>query len=484
MTASSLLVEPAYFTAPDFYRTHGPEVGELAAEAGFAPDPEQQMLLDAQFGVDRYGRATAFEVGVVCARQNIKTGYFKIAALGKVFYLERPLFVWSAHEFSTTQESFRDLMILIESCPTLDRQVKHIHRGSGNEAIELLGGQRIKFKARTKAGGRGLTGDDVCLDEAFALKPEHMGALMPTLSTRRDAQIMYGSSAGLADSEVLRGIRDRGRLGGRRLVYIEWCAPDGGCADGDRCDHALTRKGCALDSEANWRAANPQMGRRIPVQYIASERQALPPAEFARERLGWWDTADLSNDPPVFDARSWKDTNDPKSSAEEVVAFGVAVALDRTTSAIGAAGLRADGNAHLEVVAHDRGVGWVLDACIALAAESVGAVFCIDGSGSAKPLIQQLEDAGLQVVVLSTSDVGAAWAFLVDSVNEKKAFHGPQPELEAAVAGAKRRNIGDGLFAAGRRVSTADIGPIEAVALAAHVLPSVMPLDHVTAAYL
>lgn len=484
MTASSPLVEPAFFTAPDYYRTHGPEVGELATEAGFPPDPEQQMLLDVQFGVDRYGRSTAFEVCIICARQNIKTGYFKIAALGKVFYLERPLFVWSAHEFSTTQESFRDLMILIESCPTLDRQVKHIHRGSGNEAIELLGGQRIKFKARTKAGGRGLTGDDVCLDESFALKPEHMGALMPTLSTRRDAQIMYGSSAGLADSEVLRGIRERGRVGSRRLIYAEWCAPEGNCADGERCDHALTRVGCALDDRENWQRANPQMGRRISSEYIADERKGLPPAEFARERLGWWDAADLSTDPPVFDARSWRETTDAKSFADEVVAFGVAVSLDRTTAAIGVAGLRADGHAHLEVVAHRRGVGWLIDQCKALANESVGAVFCIDGSGSAKNLVQPLEDAGLQVIVLSTGDVGAAWAFLVDAINEKAAWHGPQPELDAAVAGAKRRNIGDGLFAAGRRVSTADISPIEAVALAAHVLPSVMPLDNVTAAFL
>jgi hypothetical protein len=287
VTASATLVEPAFFTAPDSYKTLGPEVGELAALAGLPPDPEQQMLLDAMFGMDRRGKFTAFEVAVICCRQNLKTGLFKQAAIGKIFLLERPLFVWSAHEFSTSQEAFRDLRVMIESTPTLDRMVSRIHMASGAEAIELKGGQRIKFKARTKAGGRGLTGDDVALDEGFALKPEHMGALLPTLSTRPDPQVLYASSAGLWHSEVLRGIRDRGRKGSRRLVYVEWC-DTGSCAD-VWCNHEVDTEGCRLDSEEAWRAANPAIDRRITIDYIRSERAALPPEEFARERLGWWD---------------------------------------------------------------------------------------------------------------------------------------------------------------------------------------------------
>jgi len=94
------------------------------------------MLLDVIFAFDRAGHPVADEVVVIAPRQNLKTGLFKQAALGKVFMLERPLFVWSAHEFSTTQEAFRDLTVLIEGCPTLDRQIQHIHRASGSEAIE------------------------------------------------------------------------------------------------------------------------------------------------------------------------------------------------------------------------------------------------------------------------------------------------------------------------------------------------------------
>jgi len=65
-----------------------------------------------------------------------------------------------------------------------------------SEAIELLGSQRIKFKARTKSGGRGLTGDDVLLDEGFALQPVHMGALQPTMAARPDSQMLVGFERG------------------------------------------------------------------------------------------------------------------------------------------------------------------------------------------------------------------------------------------------------------------------------------------------
>ena len=54
-----------------------------------------------------------------------------------------------------------------------------------------------------------------------------MGALLPTLTTRPMAQVVYASSAGGLDAAVLRGIRDSGRAGNKpRLAYLEWCDPD------------------------------------------------------------------------------------------------------------------------------------------------------------------------------------------------------------------------------------------------------------------
>ena len=135
MTASALAVDPAFRSVPAFDRTLGPEVADLARLAGFGPDPEQELALDAIFAMDGRGRLTAFEIAVIVARQNMKTALFQMAALGWLFITDQRLIVWSAHEFGTTQEAFRDLDVLITGSDYLRRRVKAIHRGN---ALKLL----------------------------------------------------------------------------------------------------------------------------------------------------------------------------------------------------------------------------------------------------------------------------------------------------------------------------------------------------------
>jgi len=151
---SALLVEPDYHTAPAWTRTLGDEVGDLNAQIGYAPYPEQQLLLDDTFALDdKSDRSAAFEVGAVACRQNLKTGYLKQATLGWLFITDQQLIVWSAHEFKTSQEAFRDISAMIDGSAMLTRRVRSIYSGSGNEAIELMNGQRLIFKARTSGGG-------------------------------------------------------------------------------------------------------------------------------------------------------------------------------------------------------------------------------------------------------------------------------------------------------------------------------------------
>jgi hypothetical protein len=211
VTLSAVAVEPAYAYCPPYAYTLGDEVADVCALAYFAPDPEQKMGLDMIFACDHHDKSVCFEFCVICSRQNLKTGLFKQSALGWLFVTNVRLIVWSAHEFTTADEAHRDMATLIEDCPSLSRHVQHIHNSAQDKSIELKSGQRLKFKARTKTGGRGLSAQKVVLDEWFAGRPEHLGALMPTMSVQPDPQILYGSSAGHADSEVLRGVRDRGR---------------------------------------------------------------------------------------------------------------------------------------------------------------------------------------------------------------------------------------------------------------------------------
>ena len=53
------LVDPAYFAAPPYALTLGPEVCDLCTDAGFEPDPEQALALDVLFAEDEHGLITA-----------------------------------------------------------------------------------------------------------------------------------------------------------------------------------------------------------------------------------------------------------------------------------------------------------------------------------------------------------------------------------------------------------------------------------------
>ncbi len=469
MTVSATPVEPAYRACPPFDRTLGPEVADLSALAGFGPDPEQRLALDLLFALDDRGKAAAFEFAVVCARQNLKTGLLKMAALGWLFLTGEQLVVWSAHEFSTAQEAFRDIVALIDGADFLARRVAKVRTANGDEGIELKSSQRLIFKARTNSGGRGLTGDKVILDEAFALRPDHMATLLPTLSVRPDPQVAYASSAPLRGSDVLRSIQVRGRAGGNeRLAYVEWCARDVRCrADG--CDHVPGTDGCGYDDVDNLRAANPLLGRTrangtgLTLDYIRAERAALSTpemvAQWARERLG---ISDFGTSVDVLPG--WDMCVDEIPDGLPLDGLAVSVTRDSDFAAIVAASA-AGGRMYVKPLQHGPGVGWVVDRLKQLTAKhDVPAV--IDSADQAAVLVPTLERENVPVRLMKTADVLDACAEFDVAVKDRRLRHGRFPELDSAIQSATKRDV-RGRWAWGQLSRDADTSTLKAATFAA-----------------
>ncbi len=473
---------PAFRTCPEYLETCGPEVAGLGELAGFRADPEQLLLLDDWFASGRDGRSAAFECAVVAPRQNIKTGALKLAALGWAFIYDVKLIIWSAHEFGTASEAQRDLEEMIRGCPDLDRRVARYRHGAVAE-IELKSGSRIKFKARTSTGGRGLTGDRVILDEAFALSATQLGALMPTLSVVPDPQIIYASSAGMAESHVLRGIRDRGRVGDPTLAYTEYCDDlPGGCATAE-CGHETWRSGCRMDDEARWARANTQLGRRMTVQYLRGERRALSTKaairEFGRERLGWWDEDDGD---PVIDPRLWSLCKDPGSQVVGPVVLGVDVSPDRSRAAIVAAGLDVSGRVHIEVTSRDgvpdaaEGVSWPVRRLAEIREQCPDARVAYAAMSATETIRPDLDTAGIPYTRIPGGDVATACAAFYDGVVQARVRHLGQPDLDAAVATVRMiSSTGENSWKWGRRSSGGDITPVYAATLAMWAVTSGLP---------
>lgn len=522
MLGTATRVEPAYLHVPEYVTSIGDEVGGLCADAGYAPDADQQAALDGIFGRGPDGKSAAFEAWIIACRQNLKTAVEKMCVLGWTFLLAEDPVMWTAHEWDpAVKEAFTDLHNLISGDPWMRRRVRYVHQGDRQQEIGLKNGARIMFKTRTPGAGRALAGAKTVLDEGWAIKPSHMGALIPTMSARSmtgDPQIVGGSSAARAESEVLHGIVKRGRAAAtdpemaereRKLLYIEYCAPDPAvvCAQGAECAHELDTRGCGCDKPEVIAAANPAIGRRIDLDFVLmSERRSMPPAEFGRERCGWHDTPD--GDVKVLTVDDWTELTDAESEPHGPVCLSVVYSSDKLRAVIGLAGLRADARWHVEIAnivpVSDvvSTVGSIIGRAELRGVNPVCGVV-VDPNGFEGECIQGLLDmrtakipleAGAvdrggvpaeevdvrlvpwkssdlswgegnrpRLVRLNGPDVTAAFTGFYKSVKTAKDLvHRGQPETQTAVERACSRLVGDAGEAWGRRKSGADISGIVA----------------------
>jgi hypothetical protein len=337
---------------------------------------------------------------------------------------------------------------VVDNNDELRRAVKTVRTSHGEEGIELLNGQRLRFVARSKGSGRGFTADCVILDEAYELGPEQMAAMLPTLSARPNPQIWYASSAGMDSSSQLRSVRERGIKGGSSgLAYFEWSADPRAGAD---------------DREA-WALANPALGIRISEDFIQLERDAMPDIEFKRERLGVWDDAATQ---AVIPLDVWDQLIDRTSQPLDPVTFAVDIAPDRSASSIGVAGRRADGMWHVEVADNRLGTAWVVDRLIEMRRWSQLPVR-IDRASAAASLVPTLNEAGIEVQLIGTTEYGQACGAIFDAAMAGRLRHIDQTPLTAAVSGARKRPLLDA-WAWNRKDAATDITPLVSVTLAMH----------------
>lgn len=412
---------------------------------------------------------SAFEVGVIVGRQSGKGSILEARQLAGLFLLHEQLQVHTAHEFKTCFEHFLRICNLIESTPELDRKVARIRRGAGEQAIELKSGERLRFLARSGGSGRGLSGDTVYLDEAFALTAQMMGALLPTLSARPNPQVWYTSSAPMSTSTVLHGLRERAGAGeSPRLFLAEWGNP----------------AGTDIEDRDAWYAANPALGIRITEEFLDAELDAFRsmPDEFLRERLGVPEPPidTVEKHAPKIPADRWADTAIDNDVAAErwpkatTLAFDVSRDGEWSSISVGAGSIT---DPFVQTVQHQKGVGWLPAALVDWVAKvNPPAV----GYNSAGPVAAQIAAileafiaAGLSADLLRPFNGGeykaACGGFYTDVV-EGRLRHPAEGQvpLDAAALDATERPLVDA-FAWAQR--SEPVSPLTSATLVRALLP-------------
>lgn len=444
------------------------EVEDFVRQLGVELDPWQWDAL--RTALKRHPTLpvwAAFTVAMCAPRQNGKNGILEVRELVGARILGEPMQIHSAHLADTSKEGFRRLDQLLDANAWLSKDVKHIWRTNGHEAIEFRGGNRIRFRTRTRGGGRGFSGSPTYFDEAMYLPEISMAAIMPVLSAQEDPQAWFmGSAVDQAwheDGVVFARVRDRALNGDhKRLAYLEWSL------DAETPDQV---EASVAADPASWAMTNPALGIRISEDYIEAEQRELPARSFAVERLGVgdWPPVDGSGD-QIIPIEVW-DLLADEPSAEgarmlDPVFFAFAVTPDRSKSAIAAVGRREDGLAQLEIVEHRTGSVWLPARLAELEEKHQPVAVLCDAGGPAGSLVHQCEQLGLTIECLASADYAKAFGTILDVVEERGLRHLGGENLRSAVKGATKRPIGDGAYGWGRRNSLVDITPLEAGTLA------------------
>ena len=471
----------------------GREAVELAEHAGLQLDPWQQIVLEKALGkrdipvwnefTNQYEyKWAAREVGLMISRQNGKGSILEARELAGLFLFGERLIIHSAHQFDTSIEAFNRILMLIEQTPDLDAEVARVGRSHGEEGIELKSGQRLRFRTRTKGGGRGFTGDCLILDEAMILDKEMVKSLMPTLSARPNVQIWYTGSAGGRSSTQFGRVRSRAmkctcsaldhECIDPLLYYAEWsaelcnmfCGPD--CPDHD--DPA---------DERTWAKANAAYGIRIDHETCSAEYRSMDPDAFAQERLGVGDWPVEDESWLVIPKVNWMAREDHTSVLARPYVLGVDISPDRSWGCITAAGGNQHGDTHVEITGTDdygydyhQGVQWIVPRVRKIWDSFRPEFVVIDPASQAGSLIPLLEHEGITVKSPTSREFaqgcGDFGSGIVPRHGEQATItHIGQEPLNKAVAGCDKRTLAD-MWAWSKSLSSNDISPLVAATLA------------------
>lgn len=439
---SSLGCLPRWTTPRTDRPTRGGELARFAAALGTPLMPWQRHVADVALEVDPGSGLLVYRrVVLTVPRQSGKTTLLLAKMVHRALGFEvRQRICYTAQTRLKARQKWED-----EHLPILEasqfRPLFTARKQIGQEAIRWRNGSIHALDAPSDDAAHGDTLDEGVIDEAFAQEDARVEqGMAPAMITRAQPQLDVVSTAGKskAKSPYLWGKVEAGRLAAEAgltsgVAYFEWSAPND-APPGD---------------PATWWACMPALGHTVTEDAVRAEFASMELAEFRRAYLNQW----LDETPAewlVIGQQAWTGLADPSSQIADRPAFCVATTADRTWSAIGAAGCRSDGLSHVEVIEHRRGTHWVIPRLAELAGRWSPCATVIAPSGPAGSLITEAEAAGLEILKQSVREVAHGCASLYDATGANPKVDLPpwlrhlgQPNLNAAVAGAAKRDLGD-----------------------------------------
>jgi hypothetical protein len=438
----------------------GDEVIEFARRFGLELDPWQQWCVHHMLAERADGSWSATQSVLLVPRQCGKSALLEAIEMAALFLWDEQHIIYSAHLQKTATDHMRRIRRHIETTPDLKRMAR-VLTGKGDERVERRDtGAILEFITRGKKSSRGGSPNRVIFDEAMFLQDDEIQAMLPAMSAQSmnedaSAQMIYTSSAPIAESVVLHRLRDRAlKDSPARTFFAEWSAP-GDCNPADR---------------ENWYTANPGLGIRISEEWIVdNEFGTLSDEAFMVERLGVPIPPITKQGPlPKLDQSKWEAsrTRKPYDVRPGACVLAFDVHLGWSSVAVGAGTLSAS---YGEVVEHRRGDGWLPERLAELVERWRPTAVGLDGGcGEAVAVLgvirEHFEAEGLDpdlVKPLTSAQYKAACGDAyqaVDNGKAKRPFVEPD-QLHTAGELAAERRVGDA-FVWDRRSASVPLSPL------------------------
>lgn len=429
--------------------------------------PWQRLVADIAYEIDEEtGRLAYREVRLTVPRQSGKTTLMLAAMTHRCIAMgDRQRIFYTAQTGKDARLKWED-----EHVPVLERSALapliQVRRTNGSEAIRWNNGSLWSLLATTESAGHGAQADLGVLDEAFSYVDDRLEqAMKPAMVTRPQPQLWIVSTAGTEDSLYLNEKIDDGRMRAAAgatssVAFFEWSAPE----EAD------------IASPDTWRACMPALGLTVPIEAIRSDFESMREPEFRRAYLNQRQDRAASAPWQIISEADWTACADKNSAIADTPTIALDVTPSRSMASLCAAGVRDDGVAHIEVIGNRPGTSWVLDWFAAEDRVRKYRSIVIDPVSGANSLVSDLRNLGLQIVEVGTRQMVAGCGKFYDLATQGRLRHIDQVPLNAAVAGSKKRNLGDA-WAWHRRDNTVDVSPLVAVTLAlqAHIAPELRP---------
>lgn len=405
--------------------------------------PWQALVADVGLELLPDGRPAYREVTVTVPRQSGKTTLVLSVELQRALGWAQILGVAQKIAYSAQTGKDAREKLLEDQVPMLERHhrllgIQKVTRAMGSESVLWRNGSRLSLLASSEDSGHGKTLDLGVKDELFAdVDMRRDQAMNPAMATRPYAQLWTASTMGTVESLALNLAVEKGRqavVDDRRsgVAYFEWAA------------------GEAEDPEdpATWWGCMPALGRTITLEVVEHAFQTLQLDEFRRA----YTNVMTANDKSVIPQAIWRAVCEPEVTADNP---GLVLAFDINPERSAAAIVACGAGPTIEVVDYRPGVSWLVDRIVELK-DRYRCKFAVDKNGPGASFVEELTRKRVRLIEHDSRDMIRGCANFYDTVTDGQIHVRANADLDAAVAGADRRQITDS-WVWGRKSSKYDI---------------------------